>query len=142
MDCAEPADRGERSGTGAARAEKALTPAVFHLLLALADGPLHGYAILQAARLNSGPGPPMGPSTVYGTLQRLLDLAWVEECPTDAGTTDDVDVAESERSGPGRPRRYFAMTEAGREALEREGRRLVRLAELVRQRDLLPGLGR
>src|SRR4051812_32785042 len=38
-----------------------LTPAVFHILLALAEGPLHGYAIMQAVEATAGVNPPMGP---------------------------------------------------------------------------------
>jgi hypothetical protein len=41
-----------------------LTPAVFHILLALVDGPLHGYAIMQAVAQSAGPSFPAGPGTV------------------------------------------------------------------------------
>ena len=42
-----------------------LTPAVFHILLALADGPRHGYAIMQAVELSAGPAMRMGPGTIW-----------------------------------------------------------------------------
>lgn len=97
-----------------------LTPAVLHTLLALADGPLHGYAIMRAVEATSGIR--MGPGTVYGTLQRLQDGGWVE----------DVRDQEDTR------RRRYAMTRAGREALAREALRVDRLAALLRDRDLAP----
>jgi DNA-binding PadR family transcriptional regulator len=97
-----------------------LTPAVFHILLALADGPLHGYAIMQAVEESSGA--PMGPGTVYGTLERLEASGLVKELP----------AARTDR------RRVFALQPAGREALQDEARRLSRLATLVRARRIVP----
>jgi DNA-binding PadR family transcriptional regulator len=97
-----------------------LTPAVFHILLALADGPLHGYAIMQAVEESSGA--PMGPGTVYGTLERLEVSGLVKELP----------AARTDR------RRVFALQPAGREALQDEARRLSRLATLVRARRIVP----
>src|SRR5688572_12993106 len=46
-----------------------LTPAVFHILLALADGPLHGYGIMQAVEASAANEPSMGPGTIYGSLR-------------------------------------------------------------------------
>ena len=96
-----------------------LTPAVFHILLALADGPLHGYAIMQAAELSSGAD--MGPGTIYGSLQRMEDAGLVKEA---AGQTDDR-------------RRVFALLPAGRRALQVEAERLAKLAALVRAKRLV-----
>jgi DNA-binding PadR family transcriptional regulator len=96
-----------------------LTPAQLHVLLALVDGPSHGYAIMKAARESAGPGVPMGPGTVYGTLERLEEAGWVAEQP----------------GGEGR-RRVFELLPAGRVALEREAARVARLAELLRARRL------
>ncbi len=97
-----------------------LTPAVFHILLALADGPLHGYAIMQAAESTAGVA--MGPGTIYGTLERLESAGMVKEV---AG------------SAAGR-RRLFAIQPAGRGALREEARRLSRLVALVQARRLVP----
>ncbi len=97
-----------------------LTPAVFHVLLALADGPLHGYAIMQAVEESSGTA--MGPGTVFGTLERLEASGLVKELPT----------ARSDR------RRLFALEPAGREALKDEAKRLSRLTSLARAKRLLP----
>jgi DNA-binding PadR family transcriptional regulator len=96
-----------------------LTPAVFHILLALADGPLHGYAIMQQVEASAGFS--MGPGTIYGTLERLESAGLVKEA-----------TARDDR------RRVFAMLPAGRAALQAEARRLARLAALVRAKRLLP----
>ena len=98
-----------------------LTPAVFHILLALADGPLHGYGIMQAVERSAADEPPMGPGTIYGSLQRMEDAGLVKEV---AVRTDDR-------------RRVFALQPAGRRALALEAERLARLATLVRHKRLL-----
>src|SRR5438094_2295528 len=56
-----------------------LTPAVFFILFALADGEKHGYAIMQTASRISDNHFRMGPGTLYTTIQRLLDLDLIEE---------------------------------------------------------------
>jgi DNA-binding PadR family transcriptional regulator len=98
-----------------------LTPAVFHILLALADGPLHGYAIMQAVEAATGGEPAMGPGTIYGSLQRMEEAGLVRELPS---RSDDR-------------RRLFALLPAGRRALAQEAERLARLAALVRAKKLL-----
>jgi DNA-binding PadR family transcriptional regulator len=99
-----------------------LTPAVFHILLALADGPLHGYGIMQAVDASAGGDPPMGPGTIYGSLQRMEEAGLVKEQTSRA----------DER------RRVFTLMPAGRRALEQEAERLARLAALVRAKRLVP----
>lgn len=95
-----------------------LTPAVFHVLLALSEGPLHGYAIMQRAERVSGQS--MGPGTIYGSLQRLADAGWVAEVEAEP---DDA------RRG-----RSFELTEAGRTAFAHEARRITRLAGMKQVR--------
>ena len=56
-----------------------LTPAVFHVLLALADGEKHGYAIMRSVEDHTAGTVKMGAGTLYGTLQRLSDAGWVLE---------------------------------------------------------------
>lgn len=106
--------------TGSARPP--LTPAVFHVLVALADGPAHGYAIMKAAE--EAAGFVMGPGTVYGTLSRLEESGLVEE------TSGPRDARQR--------RRYWRMTAAGRAALRAESVRLAALADLVRAKKLVP----
>ena len=104
-----------------------LTPAVFHILLGLADGPRHGYAVMKAAA-ETGAGLSWGPGTVYGTLQRMEDVGLVRGA--DPSEVDDADASD----GRGRPRRYFVLTEAGVVALRAEASRLERLAALTRSK--------
>jgi DNA-binding PadR family transcriptional regulator len=81
-----------------------LSPAVFAILLALADGEKHGYAIMQEARQFA----PMGPGTLYGSLDRLLAAGLVAE----TGLTDDP------------RRRYYRLTALGTKSLTAETARL------------------
>jgi DNA-binding PadR family transcriptional regulator len=102
-----------------------LTPAVMHILLSLAGGERHGYAILKEVLLQTNNQVRLGPGTLYGTLQRLMEQDWVEE-------TD----------GPGREpderRRYYRLSRAGREALKAEVERLDALLRGARARGIVP----
>jgi len=105
-----------------------LTPAVFHILLALADGALHGYGIMQSVKETADLE--MGPGTIYGSIQRMEEAGLVREAAPPANGGD-----EDSR------RRYYALTSEGRKALELESERVARLAKLVRDKRLLPGGG-
>ena len=100
-----------------------LTAAVFHILLALTDGPLHGYAIMRAVEASAGGDMRMGPGTIYGSLQRMED----------AGLVREITAFGDDR------RRVFGLQPAGRRALEAESHRLTRLAALVRAKRLVTG---
>ena len=63
-----------------------LTPAVFFILFALAQGDKHGYAIMQEVSVLSDGKFRMGPGTLYTALQRLLELSLIEELDTDPGS--------------------------------------------------------
>src|SRR5260221_13855474 len=65
-----------------------LTPAVFFILFALADGEKHGYAIMQSVSRISDNQFRMGPGTLYTTIQRLLDLDLLEETESAGGQSD------------------------------------------------------
>ena len=101
-----------------------LTPAVFYILLALADGERHGYAIMQEVTVLSDGQVHMGPGTLYSTIQRLLDLALIVETATSSGED-------------GR-RRYYRLTGAGKALLETEIGRMHSLLRLARQKNLKP----
>jgi DNA-binding PadR family transcriptional regulator len=106
-----------------------LTPAVAHILLALADGERHGYAIMQEVERLAGIR--MGPGTLYGTIRRLLASSLIEEA--------------DERPDPGlddERRRYYRITRLGREVLEAEGRRLAALLDAGRVKRAFPRGGR
>lgn len=96
-----------------------LTPAMHHILLALLDGDLHGYAVMQAVESISGGTMRMGPGTLYGTLKRLLEAGLVEE-------TEERPVADDDER-----RRYYRLTAGGREAVRAETARLARLVKFA-----------
>ena len=105
-----------------------LTPAVFFILFALADGEKHGYAIMQeTTRLSDGKFR-MGPGTLYTTIQRLLELELLEEV---AGA-DDADSR----------RRYYRLTWQGRSLLDREISRLEAVLRLAGEKKLWPNLAK
>lgn len=90
-----------------------LTPPVFHILLALADGERHGYGIMQDVAQQTGGSLQLGPGTLYGCLKRMLAAGLVEE------TDERPDPAlDDER------RRYYRITAAGDRAVRGEARRL------------------
>jgi DNA-binding PadR family transcriptional regulator len=104
-----------------------LTPAVFFILFALADGEKHGYAIMQeAARLSDGKFR-MGPGTLYTTIQRLLELELLEE----VSGSGDAEGHESRR-------RYYRLTWQGRALLDREISRLEAVLRLAGEKKLWP----
>ena len=107
-----------------------LTPAVFHILLALVEGDRYGYAIQQDVRRHSDGRVRMGPGTLYGTIQRLLELGWIEESRGSVHRTRD------ER------RRYYRLTRQGRQALDGEVTRMDELVRTARARGAAPGQAR
>lgn len=103
-----------------------LTPAVFHVLLALTGGERHGYAIMQEVAESTDGRMKMGPGTLYGTIRRLLEARMIEE--SDERPDPEMD---DER------RRYYRLTAAGQRAVKAEARRYAELAELARRKRLL-----
>jgi DNA-binding PadR family transcriptional regulator len=106
-----------------------MTPAVFHVLLALAAGERHGYAILKDILERTHGKVRMQAGTLYGTLQRLLDLGWVQE--VDA-PDDEVDAR----------RRYYRLSREGRDALRVEVARMDELVQIARAANVTPKVRR
>jgi DNA-binding PadR family transcriptional regulator len=104
-----------------------LTPAIAHILLALADEDRHGYAIMQEVARVTGGATRMGPGTLYGTIKRLLAGGLIEEAE------DRPDPAlDDER------RRYYRITRLGRRVLEAETARLTALLSAARAKRVFP----
>lgn len=103
-----------------------LTPAVFHILLALSDGELHGYAIMQEVTKSTDGAIRLGPGTLYGTIKRLLADRWIEE----AGERPASD-SEDER------RRYYRLTDWGARMVNAEVRRLTQVVNSARGKRLI-----
>ncbi len=107
-----------------------LTPTVFHILLALADGEKHGYAIMQEVEARTGGSMRMGPGTLYGSIQRMLKDGLIVEAQKSAEP-----VHGEER------RRYYRLTSFGQRVLQAEARRLEQLVHLAQNKQVLPGFG-
>ena len=101
-----------------------LTPAVFHILLALAEGPRHGYSVMQEVETRTAGVVRMGPGTLYGSLKRMVGSGLIE------GAGDGE--ADGER------RRHYALTKLGKAVLQAEAERLEALVAAARARRVLP----
>jgi DNA-binding PadR family transcriptional regulator len=105
-----------------------LTPAMFHILMALAKGESHGYAIMQDIETSTDGQFRIGPGTLYGSIKRMLASGWIEE--VDERPDPDLD---DER------RRYYRLAGLGRQVAQAEAQRLISLVRLARDAQLLRG---
>jgi DNA-binding PadR family transcriptional regulator len=114
------------------RSHLPLTPVVLHILLALADGERHGYAIAQEIENTTDGQIRMGPGTLYGSIQRMLGASLIEEAPPHRRRAVDDD----ER------RRYYRVTPVGRRVLQLELERLANVVRVARGKRLVrdPGI--
>ena len=101
-----------------------LKPKVLHILLALADGPRHGYSIMQEVAARTDGQVRVWPAALYGTLRELEDQDLIAE--SDKRPSDD-----DER------RRYVALTPLGKRVLGEEVRRLEAIVEHARSSQAL-----
>jgi len=105
-----------------------LTPAVFHILLALADGERHGYGIMQEVAARTGGTMRMGPGTLYGSIKRML--------------ADGLIEASDERPDPeldDERRRYYRLTNFGLRVAHAETRRLEQVVRIAHAKRILSG---
>lgn len=103
-----------------------LTPAVFHVLLALSGGEQHGYAIMREVAESTGGQIKMGPGTLYGTIKRLLEAQLIEE--SDERPDPHLD---DER------RRYYRLTGVGEQVVKAEARRYAGIVAIARGKRLI-----
>src|SRR6185369_13381672 len=103
-----------------------LTPAVFHILLALAEGERHGYGIMQEIAAATEGQMRIGPGTLYRSIKQMLAASLIEE------SDERPDPAlDDER------RRYYRLTGFGRQVAQAEAQRLARLVREATARKLL-----
>jgi DNA-binding PadR family transcriptional regulator len=88
-----------------------LTPATLHILLAIAGGDRHGYAIMQEVARQSGGQYKLGPGTMYENLDKLMARGLVKRGSPRPATEDPR-------------RRYYRLTDFGRRVLEADLERL------------------
>ncbi|HEX5217299.1 MAG TPA: PadR family transcriptional regulator [Vicinamibacterales bacterium] len=98
-----------------------LPTATFHILMALAEGDRHGYAIIQSVAERSRGAMKLGAGTLYRSLQRMIDQGLVRESDTRPAAKDD-----DER------RRYYRLTPFGGAVARAEADRLAALVKLAR----------
>ncbi len=108
-----------------------LTPAVFHLLLSLAGGDRHGYAIMQDVAESTAGRVKMGPGTLYGTVKRLLE----------AGLIEELDERPDPKLDDER-RRYYRLTAVGQRVVKAEAQRYAEIVEEARAKRLIGKLAR
>jgi DNA-binding PadR family transcriptional regulator len=104
--------------------KRSLSPTVLHILLAVADGAKHGYAIKQEAESRSDGAVRLGPGTLYEAIQRLQAEGLIRET---SGDTDPINGQEAQR-------RYYALTARGRRVLRDQIDRLGRLLDYARSK--------
>ncbi len=108
---------------------QALSATDWHVLMALLEDDLHGYAIMKAVARDSGGAVSAEIGSLYRILSRMMTEGWVDEVPAPQSAPTET---------RGRPRRYYRLTDDGRTALRRESVRLRDTLELARERRLLP----
>lgn len=109
-----------------AEIQGALTPAMFHVLLALAEEEMHGYAILKEVERRTGGKVRLSAGTLYGIIKRLNEEGWIAE-----SSRRPAEAFDDER------RRYYRLTEVGRRVAVAEARRLEELLAMARSKKLL-----
>ena len=107
-----------------------LTPAVFHILLALSAEERHGYGIIKDVFARTNGKLRLGAGTLYGSIKRMSEAGLLEE-------SDQRPDAEHDDER----RRYYRLTKRGRDAAQLEARRLEQLVFDARERRVLPTLG-
>ena len=105
-----------------------LSPAVFHILLALTDGERHGYGIMQEIFQKTDGTVRMGPGTLYGSIKRMLADGLIQE--TNERPDPEMD---DER------RRYYRLTDFGQRVLQAEAQRMAKIVRLAQLKHVLDG---
>jgi DNA-binding PadR family transcriptional regulator len=101
-----------------------MTPAFFFLMLALTEGSRHGHAMARDVEERSGGSVTLGPGSLYWSLGRLAEVALIEEVDPPDGETDER-------------RRFYGLTQFGREVLARETTTLERIVDYARLRRIV-----
>lgn len=123
-------DAADRPPAAAVDEQLPLPPATFHILLALADGERHGYAVMQEVAARTDGAVRLGPGTLYGALKRLLEAGLVGEGGERADPAMGDEAADQRR-------RYYRLTPFGRAVARAEARRLDALVKAARQKRLI-----
>jgi DNA-binding PadR family transcriptional regulator len=104
-----------------------LTPAMFHILLALADKERHGYHIMREVEERTGGNVKLGPGTLYGSIKRMMADGLIEELEE----RPDPELDDERR-------RYYRLTDFGFRVATAEAQRLEQMVRSARAKKLLP----
>jgi len=104
-----------------------LTPAMFHILLALADKERHGYHIMREVDERTSGSVKLGPGTLYGSIKRMIADGLVEELHE----RPDPELDDERR-------RYYRLTDLGFRVATAEAQRLEQMVRSARAKKLLP----
>ena len=104
-----------------------LTPAMFHILLALADKERHGYHIMREVDERTEGNVKLGPGTLYGSIKRMMAEGLIEELEE----RPDPELDDERR-------RYYRLTDFGFRVATAEAQRLERIVRSARAKKLLP----
>jgi DNA-binding PadR family transcriptional regulator len=112
-----------------------LTPTVFHMLLALADGEKHGYAIMKAVAEETQGQMQIRIGSLYGSIQRMIEAGLIREL-------DERPDPELEDGGGGADarRRYYGLTDLGRRVLTAESERIAQALAVIQRKHILGGI--
>ncbi len=102
-----------------------LTSAMFHILLSLAEGERHGYAIMQEVEQRTGGAVELGPGTLYRSIKQLFSRGLIAEIES--------------KPANGKQRRSYRLTPAGKSIAKMEAERLQNLVEWAEAARLLEG---
>ena len=108
-----------------AREQPPITPLSMHILLALADEDLHGYALMQTVREQSGGAVSPGTGSLYAAVQRLVDDELIRVVTTDEPSS-------------GRRGSTYCLTPSGRDAAGAEAQRMQGVLALASNRKIVP----
>ena len=100
-----------------------LSPAVFHILLCLAEGERHGYALKREIALRTNGALKLGPGVLYGSINKMLEQGLIEE----SGDRPDPHLDDERR-------RYYRITRYGRKVAQAEAARMRELVQLAAQK--------
>ncbi len=103
-----------------------LTPAVFHILLALADQERHGLGVMDDVERRTGGAVLLGPGTLYGTIKRMVASNLIEQSERRPAPEED-DTR----------RRYYRLTRLGRQVVTLEAERLEVLVGVAKDKRVL-----
>src|SRR5262245_34393447 len=103
-----------------------LRPSVFHILLALSDGDLHGYGIMQEVAEHTAGQIRLGPGTLYGNIKRLLS----DKMITEVDERPDPELDDERR-------RYYRLTDFGQKVLKAEVQRISKMVSVAQKKRLI-----